>query len=184
MSITLDENAVRRWRNGFTTTPASSNGAILPSWQSASPNTGSSAASTTSSQSRIPSILKNWPSQKWTGKAKTAMTTTPTPPTLPGTACQKESYLCVNRPWTSVTETKLSTLVVTNSMADDYDLFIEARKILSCAQGNRIQRFFTWQFYTRVVLSEVSRASSSPKSGLKHTASTANGQQYFTYILT
>ncbi|KAM7212536.1 Protein kinase-like domain containing protein [Rhypophila decipiens] len=156
MSITLDEDAVRRWRHwrgSLTTTPSSSsstssNGAILPSWQTSPSSTRSSAASTVSS-------VLSLPYQKWTSKSRAATSTMPPkPPLPPGAACRKESYLCVDRPWTSVTETKLSTLVVADSMADDYDLFIEARKLLNCAQGNRMQRFFSWRSYTHVALSQ------------------------------
>jgi hypothetical protein len=39
-------------------------------------------------------------------------------------------------------------------MADDCALFTEARRVLNHAQGNRLQRFFSWRSYTRVRLSQ------------------------------
>ncbi|KAK1827008.1 kinase-like domain-containing protein [Podospora conica] len=147
MSILLGKRTARRWRRGLTTAPASG---ILPSWK---PSASTQSASTRSSQSHSPApgLLSTW--IKWTRKPTTAANNPKPPPPL-GTGCWKESYLCVDRPWSSVTETNLTTLVVGDSMNEDYDLFIKAREILSRAQGNRIQRFFSWRSYTHVSLSQ------------------------------
>jgi hypothetical protein len=86
--------------------------------------------------------------------SKTGTTASKPPQTPPAPASWREAYLCVNRCWTSITETKLSTLSRIDTMADDCALFTEARRVLNRAQGNRLQRFFSWRSYTRVRLSQ------------------------------
>ncbi|KAK3995193.1 kinase-like domain-containing protein, partial [Cladorrhinum sp. PSN332] len=66
----------------------------------------------------------------------------------------KETYLCVDRCWTSATETRLSTLDSIDTMTDDSDFFREARRVLGQARGTRFQRFLSWRAYTHVDLSQ------------------------------
>ena len=162
MSIILDPDATKRWNNGLTSSSSSSTG--LPFWRSPQSTTAvgtslSSATSTTnqSKASRISTWLSKT-SKFWIRSATGAggQTAISKPPTTPSVSnCWKESYLCVDRCWTSATETKLTTIVSIDSMADDYALFTEARRVLSCARGNRLQRIFSWRSYTRVSLSQV-----------------------------
>ncbi len=162
MSIILDPDATKRWTNDLTSSSSSSSG--LPFWRSpqstTSASTSLSSATSTTNQSKN-SRISTWLSKRsisWftPGAGAGGQTATPKPPTTPSVPNRwKESYLCVDKCWTSATETKLSTIVSIDSMTDDYAFFTEARRVLSCAQGNRLQRFFSWRSYTRVNLSQV-----------------------------
>ncbi len=164
MSIFLDANSAKRWDKDLASLTSGSTG--LPFWRSPQPrtsaNTSLSSATSTTAQSRA-SRISTWLSKRsisWSRSAAGAggQTATPKSPPIPSAPTGwKESYLCVDKCWTSATETKLSTIVWIDSMADDYALFTEARRVLSCAQGNRLQRIFSWRSYTRVNLSQVQR---------------------------
>ncbi|KAK0707838.1 kinase-like domain-containing protein [Lasiosphaeris hirsuta] len=158
MSIVLHADAVRRWRKGL----VGASNTILPSWRAplsgTSAGTASTSATSATGRSKA-SCISRWLSRTATAWSKpaaglgggTATSHSPTP-SVPG--YWKESYICVDRCWTSATETKVSTIVSIDSMADDYALFTEARRVLSCARGNRLQRLFSWRCYTRVRLSQ------------------------------
>jgi len=164
MSIVLDQEAARRFRNR----PHARDGAIPPSWRSSRPPTSTTTNSSTSgisSQSQPSSIL-TWFSQRSTFWTKAGSDTTgqiggSDPDKPPTSRCWRESYLCVDKCWTSITETNLSTLFTVESMRDDFVLFSEARIVLSGAQGNWLQRFLSWRSYTHVSLSKVSKSSCS-----------------------
>ena len=166
MSIILDSDATKRWRNSLTRAGS----AMLPFWRNlrSRASGGSSSSSTTSSTSQSKaSYISRWLSRtstSWTRLTAGAggHTATSNPLTPPELKCWKEFCLCVDKCWTSVTETKLRTIVTIDSMADDYALFTEARRVLSCARGNRLQRFFSWRSYTRISLSQVTFFSSFP----------------------
>lgn len=154
MSITLDPDTARRWPKGST---GGTGTPVLPSW--AAPSTGAPISaklppSTSATIQNHLAALLRWVSRKraFPKTGTTASKNLPTPPPPP--ACWREAYLCADRCWTSVTETKVNTLSGIDTMADDCALFTEARRILHRAQGNRLQRFFSWRSYTRVHLSQ------------------------------
>ncbi|KAH6623731.1 kinase-like domain-containing protein, partial [Chaetomium tenue] len=147
MSITLDPDSARRWRNASTRGTTGST-PILPTSAKPFPPRATTIQ-------RHLTALWNWTSRK-PPKPPNPSTTAPKPPPTPPPAptCWRESYLCADRSWTSAPETKLSTLSTIDTMADDHALFTEARRVLNLIQGNRLQRFFSWRAYTRVQLSQ------------------------------
>lgn len=129
-------------------------GGILPSWS------GSSNPSTPT-PSRTASI-NSWISYASTflqklGSSPAHLSTSPgqTAQALAKITLWKETYLCVDKCWTSARKTRLSILDSLDSMTDDAEFFIEARKVLSQTRGTWFQRFLSWRSYTRVDLSLV-----------------------------
>lgn len=171
MSITLDEDAASRWKNQF----ANGSNSILPSWQTPGPktaSTGGNSATGTSIKKKFESVLSrlSWKSVPWPGKANPGASNQArisNPPGVSPPACWRESYLCVDRCWTSAVETKLSTIDSIDTLADDYAFFNEARIVLSCAQGNWLQRFFSWKSFTHVSLSKVESTPPSNDADLR-----------------
>ncbi|KXX81090.1 hypothetical protein MMYC01_202799 [Madurella mycetomatis] len=157
MSITLDEDGASQWKNQI----INGSNSILPSWQTPGPKTASTAGDSAigTIKKRLESVLNRLLRIPipWLGKTNARasnQTQISNPPGVSPPACWRESYLCVDRCWTSAVETKLSTIDSIDTLADDYAFFIEALTVLSCAQGNWLQRFFSWKSFAHVNLSK------------------------------
>lgn len=66
---------------------------------------------------------------------------------------QKETYLCVDKCWTTIKDTRMRTVTAVNEMKSDFDFFCRARNLLNQAEGNWLQRKLSWRSYTSVALS-------------------------------
>lgn len=71
---------------------------------------------------------------------------------------QMDSYLCVDKCWTTIKDTKLKIIPSVGDMKSDYDYFRYVRQILSEAEGNWFQRRLSWRSYTRMNYAKVSSA--------------------------
>lgn len=80
-------------------------------------------------------------------------------PNPPGPAAstgstQMETYLCVDKCWTTIKDTRMRTVTAIDNMQSDFDFFCRARSLLNKAEGNWLQRKLSWRSYTSVTLSE------------------------------
>ncbi|KAK4159556.1 hypothetical protein QBC43DRAFT_327074 [Cladorrhinum sp. PSN259] len=127
-------------------------GGILPSWSgSSSPSTPTS--SRTASINSWISYASTWLQKLGSSRAQLSTSPGQTAQGLTKGALWKETYLCVDKCWTSARETRLGILDSLDSMTDDAEFFLEARKVLSQTRGTWFQRFLSWRSYTRVDLS-------------------------------
>lgn len=67
---------------------------------------------------------------------------------------QMETYLCVDKCWTTMKDTRMRTVAAIDDMQSDFDFFCRARSLLNQAEGNWLQRKLSWRSYTSVTLSE------------------------------
>lgn len=66
---------------------------------------------------------------------------------------QMEAYLCADKCWTTIKDTRMRTVTAVDNMQSDFDFFYEARNLLSQAEGNWLQPKLSWRSYTSVAFS-------------------------------
>jgi hypothetical protein len=153
MSIILSQDEAERYRNKV----SSQDPSVLPVSQ---PKPSSTGTTPTSSRlnfvwSLIPRLTKDsFP--RWARKHAVSRSSVSL-----DSGCRKESYLCIDKCWTNIKETNMSTISSIETMSDDSQLFYQARGMLNKARGGWIQRFLSWRSYTRVCLSKVCPPHSS-----------------------
>lgn len=77
------------------------------------------------------------------------------------TAQRLENHLCVEKFLSPTHDTKLLTLSSMESMQDDFQLFVRARRMLGEAEGSWARQLLPWSYH-QVVLSRVGLKSSHP----------------------
>lgn len=65
-----------------------------------------------------------------------------------------ESHLCIEKYSSSTHDTQLLTLGFVERMQDDFELFVQARRMLVQAEGSWIRQMLPWSYH-QVVLSRV-----------------------------
>lgn len=88
-------------------------------------------------------------------KSQGRKATVSNPGILPSTP-RLETYLCADKCWTSIKDTRLSVVHSVETMSSDHDFFCQVRRVLCETEGNWLQRKLSWRSYTRVNLSKVS----------------------------
>lgn len=64
-----------------------------------------------------------------------------------------EAYLCADKCWTTIKDTRMRTVTAVDNMQSDFEFFCRARDLLSQAEGNWLQRKLSWRSYTSVTFS-------------------------------
>lgn len=77
------------------------------------------------------------------------------------TAQRSESHLCVEKFLSPTHDTELLTLGSMESMEDDFQLFVSARRMLGEAEGSWARQLLPWSYH-QVVLVRVGLKSSQP----------------------
>jgi hypothetical protein len=149
MSIILNQNETERYINKL---PNESQN-ILPVSQPKRPSTDA-----TIKKGRLSSawsFARRVVGSIWTQNGSQQNLAVTQPGVDPDDGNRKESYFCIDKCWTSIEETNMSTISSLETMSDDAQFFRQAQEILKKAQGGWIQRFLSWRSYTRVCLTKV-----------------------------
>lgn len=175
MSVILNQDETENCRSNFRARGQT----LLPVSQSNQAPAGTTA--TNSQLGPIWSLLHRAPWRifsNWSTKSdRKSRTEEPKPGFVPAGGSWKESYLCVDKCWTNTMETNMSIIFSVDTMLDDSEFFCQARRVLSRAQGNWLQRLLSWRSYTRVNLSRVIML-------FNRQASEAKANSSFTFSLT